>query len=401
VVGTQYTDGTITDALSADPAVRAQVPSNQQGMLELVSGDQGGIKPKSGLTARFQNNQDVNGGLSMSGRANSDVPNWCGADVAGDERREGPIYNYARVFTRFQLARCLTNALDTTVNHIKAGISVRNRSQLSPQELTQRLNDTQHHAGDWNEPDNAGNNLIGTSVELAKYCNLDSSADSSLEAYPRFEEAWRDNTFRVFASMFAAAATAIFVQWGTTGAAVIIAYLTPAKGLGCRSGAYVLYGALGTAAWLLLLTSMLLSHAAMLRYQNLQRDHPSMNFSQNPAREKGRGVYNDNYRRYSGHSLICGAAVLTRLLGKLIAICNAVWIVLISLLEFIGMFENCWCSGDVLSMGENGWIALFKGPADLKVAAQSSWAGGFTLSILISLGSFTFFWLGSRKSWDN
>ncbi|KAK4451197.1 hypothetical protein QBC34DRAFT_401507 [Podospora aff. communis PSN243] len=51
--------------------------------------------------------------------------------------------------------------------------------------------------------------------------------------------------------------------------AIIIAYmyLTDVKGLGCRSGSYVIYGIAGTVAFLLLFASTIFSHAAMLKIQ--------------------------------------------------------------------------------------------------------------------------------------
>lgn len=45
------------------------------------------------------------------------------------------------------------------------------------------------------------------------------------------------------------------------------------------------------------------------------------------------------------------AAVLTRVLGKLIAALNAFWLVLSSLLDYTGVYDRCYCKGDQLELG--------------------------------------------------
>jgi hypothetical protein len=74
--------------------------------------------------------------------------------------------------------------------------------------------------------------------------------------------------YRILLGAFAA----VVVQWGTTGAAIIIAYLTTVAGLGCRSGSYIIYGFLGTISWLSLVLAMIFSHLAVLQHQLQQQD---------------------------------------------------------------------------------------------------------------------------------
>ncbi|KAF9062616.1 hypothetical protein BDP27DRAFT_278516 [Rhodocollybia butyracea] len=113
--------------------------------------------------------------------------------------------------------------------------------------------------------------------------------------------------------MFQAALVALFLQWGTTGAAILVAYWTPAVGLGCRSGGYLIYGIAATVSWLMLVFSNLISHEVMQRLE--VRDQRGM-----------RGL--------------SGLAVITRITGKTIAIFNAVWLIASSVMEDIGAFSN-------------------------------------------------------------
>jgi hypothetical protein len=64
---------------------------------------------------------------------------------------------------------------------------------------------------------------------------------------------------------------AVFLQWGVTGSAIVISYLTEVRGLGCRSGSYLLYGVLATSAHVLLLAPVFMSHHVMLVYQKQRR----------------------------------------------------------------------------------------------------------------------------------
>ncbi|KAJ7728642.1 hypothetical protein B0H16DRAFT_1211656, partial [Mycena metata] len=57
----------------------------------------------------------------------------------------------------------------------------------------------------------------------------------------------------------------VILQWGTTGAAVFVAYWTPSIGIGCRSGSYLIYGVAATLSWIILVLSHLLLHEAMRR----------------------------------------------------------------------------------------------------------------------------------------
>ncbi|GLB43157.1 hypothetical protein LshimejAT787_1300660 [Lyophyllum shimeji] len=50
------------------------------------------------------------------------------------------------------------------------------------------------------------------------------------------------------------------LQWGTVGGGIVAEWLSPTKGLGCRSGSYVLYATVGTIIWLLLVLSSFLSY---------------------------------------------------------------------------------------------------------------------------------------------
>ncbi|KAF7326124.1 hypothetical protein MKEN_00463900 [Mycena kentingensis (nom. inval.)] len=270
------------------------------------------------------------------------APTWAGIDVRGDERREGPIFNYARALTWWAFADHVTSAFEgaiTEFSHRTLAASRRPR------------------AGKGEIP-HPPLQIPGTRQEAADACGLPLS--KNLRAFPR----WSEIPASVLRNMLWAALLALFLQFGTTGAAVFVAYQTPAIGVGCRSGSYLIYGVGAIVSWLLLVASGFLSHAVLRR---LEAD---------PGEDS-------DIRRAFGIRVLSALAVLTRLLGKTLAVANAAWLVASSVLEEIGSFQTCWCQTDAIQYGHSGWTPVFKGSADLRNAASGVWIGGFLWSITV------------------
>jgi hypothetical protein len=92
---------------------------------------------------------------------------------------------------------------------------------------------------------------------------------------------------------------------------------------------------------------------------------------------------------------ILGAvAVITRLLGKALAIANAGWLIASSVLEDIGTFQTCWCQTDAFQYHTSGWTPVFKGAADLRNVASDVWIGGFMWSIVVCFVTIVIFAYG-------
>ncbi|KAJ7500868.1 hypothetical protein B0H11DRAFT_1855744 [Mycena galericulata] len=251
-------------------------------------------------------------------------PTWYGFDVRGDERREGPIFNYARILTWFAFAEHVRGGFETSIKNFQ------DRKAIPK-----------------------------TVKDAADRCGFRSKED--LIAFT----AWSRVRTPVIQHIFGAAFVALFLQWGTTGAAIFVAYNTPSVGLGCRSGSYLIYGIASTASWVLLVTSALFSHAAMQRLEK------------KPDRKDVGGL--------------AAMAVVIRLLGKTIAISNAAWLIASTVMEDIGTFQTCWCQTDAAQYGENGWTPVFKNASALSSTAGGIWIGGFVWSITASIITGAFF----------
>ncbi|KAK5699682.1 hypothetical protein LTR97_005811 [Elasticomyces elasticus] len=371
-VGTQSTHHSITDALCskrAHHALEDPVQHPNQAVAQLATAnidytsrqEQCALDVRSGLTPRLVPNQLRPGAFEAPHHQQLEVPTWMGARVEGDEAASGPIYNYARVFTWWQTAFILDRALFQTLDNIKHG---RVCQVVQPPV-----------AVPWD--DNIGaRNLFGDSRSTAHYCGLNTRV---IRAYPTWSELPAD----VYKRLFAASFVALCLQWGTTGASIVIAYKTPTVGFGCRSASYTFYGALGTAVWFSMMISMLFLHAVMLRYQDVHERRRTVDFRQ--------------YTRPLGHSMLCALAVTARYIGKSLAIINTNLLVLTSLFQYIGLYSNCWCQGNAFGMGADGWVVLFKDAHDFADSAASSWDGGLAMTLLVCVAAYIFFALGSLK----
>lgn len=280
------------------------------------------------------------------------IPSCWGLLWCGDEAKEGPIYNYARVFTSHQFSQIIYAAFKEAVHKYPLPPLVRSHpSQGGPV-----AEDRQQLARSIGFPTTENPNAWVTYLAWK-------NTNANIPAIPFI--VWRD--------MFLASLLALFVQWGTTGPSIAIGYLTPPKGLGCRSGSYLLYGCAATLSWLLLVVSSMLSHALMLRCQ---------------SRSNNRGL---------SKGLLPALYAITRILGYVVAAANAVWLLVSTIFELVGIFDGCWCNTDALSVQSRGWVVLFESTQQLAGEAQQVWIGGIIAVCIVCLLTTLVISLGCKR----
>ena len=273
-----------------------------------------------------------------------------GASFTGHEAKEGPIYNYARVFTFLQFSQTVISGFERALKNIQDGRSPR---------------------GPWRRHDQHGrvdihHNLAGSRAQISAFSGYCGGTQSYI--------AWSQVPGRIWRDMLVAASAAVFVQWSTTGASILVEILTPVNGLGCRSGTYLIYGCLATLSWLLLLTASLISHELMLRKQAAL----------------------DRRENYRPGKVLPKLFVVCESSGSFIAGCNAIWLLLSSVFELCGVFDNCWCESNYFSLRQEGWVLLFKGASQLAPDAQRVWVGGIAFVAVSCALACTFIWLGCK-----
>jgi len=146
---------------------------------------------------------------------------------------------------------------------------------------------------------------------------------------------------------------ALGLQWGTTGASVLIHLNTPPKGIGCRATTFTVYGIAATLAFWLLLFSSVFAHLA--RHQSF--------------REKRSGL-----KTFFGY-----IAVFARWSGKFIAIINGIGILISCIMQFAGVYDSCFCSSNIFGGDPNGLVSFMeKDPRQSEVYMY--WIGGIIMA---------------------
>ncbi|KAJ6628317.1 hypothetical protein B0H10DRAFT_1940513 [Mycena sp. CBHHK59/15] len=151
---------------------------------------------------------------------------------------------------------------------------------------------------------------------------------------------------RVMYRMFVASVLALILTWGTVSGAVIIEWFTPMIGLSCRSGSFLIYATVSTLVWILLVLSSVPNYTV------------------------------STHRRKGLTARVCATIALHRI-SKILAAMNALWIVLICLFQFTGLYDTCWCNSSVLHLGSRAYSLWILTPADI----QAFWPpfGGATI----------------------
>jgi len=147
------------------------------------------------------------------------------------------------------------------------------------------------------------------------------------------------------------------LQWGTTGSAIVIAVFTPTTGLGCRSGSYIVYGAVSTIIWLTLVFSSYLAHRARA-WRRYSRQHSGFN-SVTVAR---------------------GLTTFLRRLSIFAASCNSLWIIHVCIFEFSNYYSTCYCNSSVLGRGVQHAYNLIITAGHDYGHTRTAWAGGFVFA---------------------
>jgi hypothetical protein len=122
-------------------------------------------------------------------------------------------------------------------------------------------------------------------------------------------------------------------------------------GLGCFSGAYLLYGVNSTSIWLFCVLSSVLAHC------------------HEPFKDKP----------VTG-TFIWGASLALRYMAKCVAAGNAVWLFLTAIFQFSDLDNNCWCNSNKLFYSKAYTVITYTDP--LLTFIKIAWAGGLVMSFL-------------------
>ncbi|KAJ2933687.1 hypothetical protein H1R20_g3443, partial [Candolleomyces eurysporus] len=291
-----------------------------------------------------------------------------------DEMVTAPIYNYARFLPWVQAVEKVSETFRVASERYHHHDSV--DPMIGWITMGDRIRDSSSKPHD--------RNRVGNVSQVARYCQFDPHY-----RHADFRSKWGPN---VFSRIAIASDLAFMLQWGTVGAAFIVVYYTPttgeqysftflllvnteglthrSAGLGCRSASYLLFGALSTIVWHLLLISSLLVHY-------VATSSPSSAYT---------GSRLLNLQRYDGGrsyplrlSIARHFAIFLRRLAKLVATFNALWILAICLFQFGNFFDTCYCNSSVFGRGRGAYNVIELVASDVG-PMKNAWVGGVCLA---------------------
>ena len=265
-----------------------------------------------------------------------------------DELKTSPLYNYSRVFIWSKIAEVIyTSARNATA-----------KAQKGPPTMDGRETNMAAEGRNW------------TAYEVIRHCKTEGSTSETVSktSCPTIlpssdpivgiqdRSLWATGVWKRVAL---ATALAIGLQWGTTGAGMFMYYKMHPVGLGCRTTALLIYGIFGSASFLLLLGSSTLAHLHRPRHGSI---HP--------------------YSRL--RSLQGAGAILTRWLGKTMAVVSGVGILLVSIAQPLGVFNNCWCSTRTFDR-PGGYAAFMEGNFAREWGLFKVWISGLVTAFAASV----------------
>ncbi|KAF7324974.1 hypothetical protein MKEN_00539800 [Mycena kentingensis (nom. inval.)] len=255
-----------------------------------------------------------------------------------DEQHSAPIYNYAR-FLPWSVA------VETVY------VAFREASQRSASHRPVN-GDEQWVIGD-KVVKVRPENRKGTISQVAAYVR----PIEVLEVFPPHRSRWGNG---VLSRFLLASGLALMLTWGTVGAAILVAFFTPTKGLACRSGSYLIYGVISTLIWLLLVISSALAHYATFAT-----------------------VVKERYMHTRATRIAGGISIGLRRTAKVLAAGNSIWVILACLFQFSSFYDRCYCNSSVFYWGERAYNVISVSEADV-AALNAPWIGGVALACLPS-----------------
>ena len=151
-----------------------------------------------------------------------------------------------------------------------------------------------------------------------------------------------------------AAGLGLGLQWAVTGAGMLMYYNMHPVGLGCRTTSLLMHGVFGTVSFLLLLASSALAYLSRPRSGPMYRCSKLRSFQET-------------------------AAILSRWLGKALGVISGLEILIISLIQPLGILNNCRCSTTTLDRSGQ-FVEFMTGNYVLEWGILKVWVGGLVMA---------------------
>lgn len=251
---------------------------------------------------------------------------------SSDEGCTSPIFNYSRFLSWMIAVERVAQAFELASERAERRKPVSKEAEWKPAEDDLKV---KIHV----------DNRRGSIEQVIEYCSSDAT--------------WRPRWHHTIAGrMITASAIGLALQWATTGSAVMILWFTPKTGLGCRSGAYLIYAIASTIIWGMMVTSSVITYYAV--------DRDSLMYNPNTARTSQR--------------IACSCAVILNRVAKVLAAFNSIWIIAACVFQFTNVFNTCWCNSSQYGFREESFVPIILGRDD-EEGVLHFWAGAVSMAL--------------------
>ncbi|KAJ7856704.1 hypothetical protein B0H14DRAFT_2752481 [Mycena olivaceomarginata] len=270
-----------------------------------------------------------------------------GDSLCRDEHVTAPIFNYARFLSWTLAVEDVYSAFREACQKSESHLPVDSQATWQSGDRTIRV-----------RPANRSGSLdqvLAYAEPISKPWALHLDVDGEGRTHRRPH--WGPGiTTGVVSRFLLASLVALGLTWGTVGGALVGSWFVPTKGIGCRTGSYLIYGVVATLVWMMLVASSFLAH-----------------YSAYTATANGR-YFQTRFTRFAGI-----ISIILRKTGKFLAALNAAWIVAACLFQFSSFFDRCLCNSSVFSLGTRAYNAIDLLPSDI-AGLNAPWIGGVALA---------------------
>ena len=301
-----------------------------------------------------------------------------------DELKTVPLFNYSRAFVSPLTSELILRLAKNAAANAKQKIPVGNLAGRGPPAWVEDEDDEGEDEDEDEDEDEKSTisvpnqNRIGTDVEVTVYCTMilpqfnpnpnsvppfgihPSEMTSSARPFLLHDHYQNPSRWAtgIWKRVVISAALALGLQWGTVGAAVLIHYLAPPVGFGCRALSFLLYGVAGTVSFFFFLASSILAHMS----------RPPQGWEQ--------GYDGNPWSRRCQEA----GAVFCRWLGRCIAILSAVGVLLVCFFQITGAFNNCFCTSTTFDKGR-GSVVFISVNYVIGSNVLRVWMGGLAIAV--------------------
>jgi hypothetical protein len=311
--------------------------------------------------------------------------------VGGDELLDGPFYNYARSRTWLHLARVVMYAYEKALCAEQPfGPTLSTTTQVTV-ELKSEYKRYDHRSQ--SVVSIQTNNQVAIQVEDSKFAQIMTMCGLDESKRKRF--AWKETPKKLdlLTREILPFAMAMVLQGIFGWTALLIVYHTPTIGIGCRSLICLTYtlSALGSSICLVIASRF--SDSWSFQYERRHGESDHRQYAEVDQADIAHGI-----EKVATNSEFATLSIFFRMLGKMLAVLNAFYLITACFLEFAGVYNSCYCKSSRMGLRGRAYLSFLSADDSVRVA-KPYWISATVITMcVVGLVCFVYFPLVTRHT---